>query len=108
MDDLDRLLEEQMKDPVFRNEWEAGQLEYDITEMLIKARISQRVSQKELAARAGLRQSNLSRIENGQCTPSLRCSSFDSFCRPHGRLFLLPASRRYSKRHHVLDIRNPS
>ena len=71
MDDLDRLLEEQMKDPEFRNEWEAGQLEYDITEMLIKARISQRVSQKELAARAGLRQSNLSRIENGRCTPSL-------------------------------------
>ena len=71
MDDLDRLLEEQMQDPAFRQEWEESQLEYDITEMLIKARISQRVSQKELAARAGLRQSNLSRIENGQCTPSL-------------------------------------
>ena len=71
MDYLDRLLEEQMQDPEFRQEWEAGQLEYDIPEMLIKARISQRVSQKELAARAGLRQSNLSRIENGLCMPSL-------------------------------------
>lgn len=71
MDDLDRLLEEQMQDPEFRKEWEASQLEYDITEMLIQARMSQRLSQKELAARAGLRQSNLSRIENGQCTPSL-------------------------------------
>ena len=71
MDDLDRFLEEQMQDPEFHQEWEASQLEYDITEMLIQARISSRVSQKELAARAGLRQSNLSRIENGQCTPSL-------------------------------------
>ncbi|MBQ7516556.1 MAG: helix-turn-helix transcriptional regulator [Schwartzia sp.] len=71
MDDLDRLLEEQMQDPEFRREWENSQLEYEITEMLIKARKSQHVSQKELAARAGLRQSNLSRIENGQCVPSL-------------------------------------
>ena len=71
MDDLDRLLKEQMQDSEFRKEWEAGQLEYDIAEMLIQARISHRMSQKELAACAGLRQSNLSRIENGQCTPSL-------------------------------------
>ncbi len=71
MDDLDRFLEEQLKDPAFRKEWEASQLEYDVTEMLIKARNSQHISQKELAIRAGLRQSNLSRIENGQCSPNL-------------------------------------
>lgn len=71
MDDLDRLLEEELRNPEFRKEWEATQLEYDITEMLIKARTSQHISQKELAIRAGVRQSNLSRIENGQCSPNL-------------------------------------
>ena len=71
MDDLDRFLKEQLKDPAFRKEWEDSQLEYDVTEMLIKARNSQHISQKELAIRAGLRQSNLSRIENGQCSPNL-------------------------------------
>ncbi len=71
MDDLDRLLEKRLQDPEFRKEWEATQLEYDVTEMLIKARTSQHRSQKELAIRAGVRQSNLSRIENGQCSPNL-------------------------------------
>ena len=71
MDDLDRLLEEELRNPEFRKEWETTQLEYDITEMLIKARTSQHISQKELAIRAGVRQSNLSRIENGQCSPNL-------------------------------------
>ena len=71
MDDFDRLLEEQLKDPEFRKEWEATQLEFDITELLIQARAAKNVSQKELAARAGIRQSNLSRIERGQCKPNL-------------------------------------
>ena len=71
MDDLDRLLEEELRNPEFRKEWETTQLEYAITEMLIKARTSQHISQKELAIRAGVRQSNLSRIENGQCSPNL-------------------------------------
>ena len=71
MDDLDRLLEEELRNPEFRKEWETTQLEYDITEMLIKARTSQHISQKELAIRAGVRQSNLSRIEHGQCSPNL-------------------------------------
>ena len=71
MDDLDLLIEEELRNPEFRKEWEATQLEYDITEMLIKARTSQHISQKELAIRAGMRQSNLSRIENGQCSPNL-------------------------------------
>ncbi len=71
MDDLDRLLEEELSNPEFRKEWEATQLDYDITELLIQARNSQHITQKELAIRAGVRQSNLSRIENGQCSPNL-------------------------------------
>lgn len=71
MDDFDRFLQEQMQDPEFRQEWEASQLEFEITELLISARQEQHISQKELAARTGIRQSNLSRIERGQCKPDL-------------------------------------
>ncbi len=71
MDDFDRFLQDQMQDPEFRQEWEASQLEFEITELLISARQEQHISQKELAARTGIRQSNLSRIERGQCKPDL-------------------------------------
>ena len=71
MDDFDRFLQEQRQDPEFKKEWEASQLEFDITELLISARQEQHISQKELAAKTGIRQSNLSRIERGQCTPDL-------------------------------------
>lgn len=71
MDDFELFLQEQLQDPDFKKEWEASQLEFDITELLIAARHEQHISQKELAAKSGIRQSNLSRIERGQCTPDL-------------------------------------
>lgn len=71
MDDFEKFLHEQMKDPDFRQEWENSQLEFDITELLITARQNQNITQKELAMKTGIRQSNLSRIERGQCTPDL-------------------------------------
>jgi ribosome-binding protein aMBF1 (putative translation factor) len=71
MDDFELFLQEQMKNPEFKHEWEASQLEFEITELLISARQEQHISQKELAAKTGIRQSNLSRIERGQCKPDL-------------------------------------
>ncbi|WP_027405839.1 helix-turn-helix domain-containing protein [Anaerovibrio sp. RM50] len=71
MDDYERFLNEQLKDPEFKKEWDASQLEFEITEMIIAARHEQNLSQKELAAKSGIRQSNISRIENGQCVPNL-------------------------------------
>lgn len=71
MDDFDSFLNEQLQDPEFKKEWDASQLEFDITEMIIAARREQNLSQKELAAKSGIRQSNISRIENGQCVPNI-------------------------------------
>jgi len=71
MDDFELFLQEQMQDPEFKQEWESSQLEFEITELLISARQEQHISQKELAAKTGIRQSNLSRIERGQCKPDL-------------------------------------
>ncbi len=71
MDDFDRYLKEQMEDPVFKKEWDDGEMEYQLMMMILKARNEKHMTQSELAARTGLRQSNISRIEKGQAMPSI-------------------------------------
>ena len=71
MDDFDRYLHEQMKNPVFKKEWDNSELEYQLMLMILKARNEKNFTQAELAARTGIRQSNISRIEKGQVVPSI-------------------------------------
>ena len=52
-------------------EYDALQPEYDIIQAMIDARLSQNITQKELAARTGITQADISRIENGTRNPSL-------------------------------------
>ena len=71
MDDFDKYLEEQLKDPAFKKEWDDHEMEYQLTMMLMKEREAQHMTQTELAERTGIRQSNISRIEKGQASPTL-------------------------------------
>ena len=71
MGDFDRYLKEQMEDPAFKKEWDDGEMEYQLMMMILKARNEKHMTQSELAARTGLRQSNISRIEKGQAMPSI-------------------------------------
>lgn len=71
MSDLQQYLEKQLLDPKFRKEYDATRSEYSITRTLIEARISSNMTQKELAEKSGIRQSNISRIENGTCSPTI-------------------------------------
>lgn len=71
MDDFDRYLNEQMKNPVFKKEWDNSELEYQLMLLILKARNEKNLTQAELAARTGIRQSNISRIEKGQVVPSI-------------------------------------
>lgn len=68
---MDEILSEQMKNEAFAKAWEDTELEYQIKRMLISERINQKMTQKELAEKSGVRQSNISRIEKGICTPTL-------------------------------------
>lgn len=52
-------------------EYDALQPEYDIIQAMIDARVSQNLTQKELSARTGITQADISRIENGTRNPSL-------------------------------------
>lgn len=71
MNDLDLLLEEEMQDPAFVKAWNETELEDQIKRMMIDARLEKNMTQKQLAEVSGVRQSNISRIENGTCTPTL-------------------------------------
>ena len=71
MSDLQQYLNEQLNNPEFRAEYEATRQEFAIARALVAARISANMTQKELAEKSGVRQSNLSRIESGACTPTI-------------------------------------
>ena len=71
MDDLERFLNEQMRDPEFAAEYEALQPEYEAIRAVIGARIESHMTQKQLAEKTGIRQSNISRIENGTSSPTV-------------------------------------
>ena len=63
--------EELMQNPEFRAEYEKTRPEFEIMRALIDARLNSNMTQKELAAKSGVRQSNISRIENGTCSPTV-------------------------------------
>ena len=71
MNDVDELLQEQLKDEEFAKAWEETELEYQIKRMLISARLEHGLTQKQLSELSGIRQSNISRIEKGVCIPTL-------------------------------------
>ena len=47
------------------------ELEYQVQAELIRARLECNMTQAELAEKSGIRQSNISRIENGNAIPRL-------------------------------------
>jgi transcriptional regulator with XRE-family HTH domain len=63
---------EKLRDPEFRFEYDALEPENDIIKAMIKARKNSGLTQKQLAARAGIAQGDISRIENGNGNPSLK------------------------------------
>lgn len=72
MKTLNMYLNEQLQNDAFRKEWEENQPEMDIIRAMADARISQNLTQKELAERTGINQADISKLENGTRNPSLR------------------------------------
>lgn len=64
-------LKTSLKDPEFRKAWEASEAEYQISRALIAARISRKISQRELAKRANTTQAVISRLESMSANPSI-------------------------------------
>lgn len=68
---LNDYLKEQLKDPEFRREWRKSEAVYQVIRELIKTRIQGKISQRELAKKAGTTQAVISRIENMNVSPSI-------------------------------------
>ena len=63
---------EKLKDPAFKAEYDALEDEFVIIQAIIDARKKSGLTQKELAARTGIAQADISKLENGNANPSLR------------------------------------
>jgi len=71
MNDYKEYLNEQLKDPDFATEWERQAPEREYIKAIIAARMELNLTQKELSKMTGIRQSNISRIENGNSSPTV-------------------------------------
>ena len=71
MTNFDEFVKEQLKDPEFRAEYEALEPEFAIIMAISEARRNMGLTQTQLAAKTGIDQSDISRIENGDANPSL-------------------------------------
>ena len=65
-------LAEQLEDPEIRAEWDALQPEFAIVQAMIDARKKSGLTQKQLADKTGIAQSDISKLETGNANPSLK------------------------------------
>ena len=72
MKTLENALNEQMKNPEFKEEYEALEPEFAIIQAIIDARKSSGLTQKQLSERTGITQADISKLESGNANPSLK------------------------------------
>ena len=65
-------MNERLRDPEFRAEWDALEPEFQIAKAMLDGRSARNLTQKELAEITGITQSDISKLENGNANPSLR------------------------------------
>lgn len=65
-------LDEQLRDPEFKAEWDALEPERQIIRAMLEGRERVDLTQQELAEVTGITQADISRLENGTANPSLR------------------------------------
>jgi len=60
-----------LQNPEVKSEYDKLKILYDIKREIIKLRLEQGLSQKDLAEKVGTRQSAISRLESGEYNPSI-------------------------------------
>lgn len=68
---FDEVLEEAMKDPEFRKEYEALEPQFALERALIELRIRGNETQKKLADKLDTKQAYISRVEKGDVSPTV-------------------------------------
>lgn len=69
---FDDYLNEQLKDPEFRKEYEDLEVERTIIQAMIDARKISGLTQKELSEKTGIAQGDISKLERGSANPSIK------------------------------------
>lgn len=72
MSKFNDFLNEQMKNPEFKVEYDALAPEFAIIQAIIDARKASGLTQKELSEKTGIAQSDISKLENGSANPSIK------------------------------------
>lgn len=62
---------EALKDPAFKKSYDALEPEFRLAESLIQARIDKKLTQQQLADKAGVSQTIIARLESGQSNPTI-------------------------------------
>ena len=69
---LKSALNDKMKEPGFRYEYDALEPEFVIVQAMIDARKKTGLTQQQLSERTGIAQGDISKIEKGEANPSLK------------------------------------
>ena len=69
---FDKYLDEQLKDPEFKEEYDALEPEFAVIRAILDARREKGITQKELSERTGIAQGDISKLENGSANPSVK------------------------------------
>ncbi|MEY4582440.1 MAG: hypothetical protein RL701_7143 [Pseudomonadota bacterium] len=88
-----------MKEPGFKEGYDALEAEFTVASMLIEARTHAKLSQSELAKKMGTSQSTIARLESGVARPSL--STLERFAKATGmkmRVVFEPAKATKKRR----------
>lgn len=71
MKDWNELKKQWLEDPEFKKLYEESQPEFEIAKAIIRARIENKITQKQLAEKMNTTQSVISRVEQGKTSPSI-------------------------------------
>ncbi len=71
MTNWDTYKQKLLKDPEFKKLYENSRPEFEIAKAIIRARIENKITQKELAEKMNTTQSVISRVEQGKTSPSI-------------------------------------
>lgn len=71
MSDFRNYLNKQLENEEFKREWDSLEPEFNAIQAIIDARKRCNMTQKQLAEKTGIDQSDISKIENGNANPAL-------------------------------------
>ncbi len=94
MKQVDKHLEEKLKDPYFKELYELEEQKLDIVKHIIDYRIKNNLTQEQLAKRAGVSQQHISKIENGEFSNIVTLEKVLLFIGFKVKLEVVPLSKR--------------